>query len=101
MRSRIASEEENVRGDPFAKLLETNRLIAIQLGSAEAKEWRFILTETYPRYVSAFGSEQLSRVRGTLELIQQDAEAVIPDVLRHAAINASVARREILARHSH
>src|SRR6202040_3570819 len=68
------------------------------LGSEAVKEWRFILTETYPRYVSAFGSEQLSRVRGTPELIEQDAEGVIPDILRHAAINASVAQREILAR---
>ena len=98
VRSRIATEGENVRGDPFAKLLEANRLIAIQLGSEAAKEWRFILTETYPRYVSAFGSEQLSRVRGAPELTEQDAETVIPDILRHAAINASVARREILAR---
>jgi ATP-dependent Lhr-like helicase len=98
VRSRIATEEENVRGDPFAKLLETNRLIAIRLGSEGAKEWRFVLTETYPRYVSAFGSEQLSKVRATPELIEKDAEAVIPEILRHAAINASVAQREILAR---
>ncbi|HEX9249311.1 MAG TPA: hypothetical protein VF856_07410, partial [Gemmatimonadaceae bacterium] len=98
VRSRIATEEENVRGDPFAKLLEANRLIAIQLGSEMGKEWRFILTETYPRYVSAFGSEQLSTVRGTPELIEQDAKALVPDILRQAAINVSVARREILAR---
>jgi ATP-dependent Lhr-like helicase len=98
VRSRIATAGENVRGDPFAKLLEANRLIAIQLGSEAAKEWRFILTETYPRYVSAFGSEQLSRVRGTPGLIEQDAEALVPDILRQAAINVSVARREILAR---
>jgi ATP-dependent Lhr-like helicase len=40
----------------------------------------------------------MARVRGTTELIEQDAAALIPDVLRHAAVNASVARREILAR---
>jgi ATP-dependent helicase Lhr and Lhr-like helicase len=73
-------------------------VIAIQLGSEGAKEWRFILTETYPRYVSAFNAESLSRVRGMTQLVEQDAAAVIPDVLRQPAINASVARREILAR---
>jgi len=98
LRSRIASEEEGVRGDPFDLLLETGRLIAIQLGHEGAEEWRFILTETYPRYVAAFGPGRLSRVLGTAKLVEQDAAALIPEVLRQAAINESVARREILAR---
>jgi ATP-dependent Lhr-like helicase len=98
VRARIATNEEGVRGDPFAELLGSRRVIAIQLGPNEAKEWRFILTETYSRYVSAFGSESLARVRGTTELIEQDAAAIVPDILRHPAINQSVARREILAR---
>lgn len=98
VRSRVALEEEGVHGDPLASLLDTNRVIAIRLGSEAAQEWRFILTETYPHYISAFGPEQLSRVRGTTELIEQDASILIPEVLRHAAINVSVARREILAR---
>jgi hypothetical protein len=34
-------------------------MIAIPLGPDWSKEWRFILTETYPRYVSAFSVEQL------------------------------------------
>ena len=98
LRSRIASEEEGIRGDPFARLLETGRVIAIQLGGEGAEEWRFILTETYPRYIAAFGPERLSLVLGTAELLEQGAAALIPEVLRHAAINESVARREILAR---
>ena len=98
LRSRIASEQEGVRAEPFAQLLETGRVVGIQLGSQASKEWRFILTETYSRYVSAFGPEQLSLVLGTTELVEQDAAALIPEVLRHAAVNASVARREILAR---
>jgi ATP-dependent Lhr-like helicase len=98
LRSRIALEEEGIRGDPFARLLETGRVIAIQLGREGAEEWRFILTETYPRYVAAFGPERLSRVLGTAELLEQGAAALIPEALRHAAINESVARREILAR---
>ncbi|HMG00561.1 MAG TPA: hypothetical protein VK560_04895, partial [Gemmatimonadaceae bacterium] len=79
-------------------LLASRRMIAIQLGAQGTKEWRFILTETYPHYISAFGAESMARVRGTTEVIEQDAAALIPDVLRHAAVNASVARREILAR---
>ncbi|MFL5638713.1 MAG: DEAD/DEAH box helicase [Gemmatimonadaceae bacterium] len=98
VRARVATSDEGVRGDPFGRLLETNRVIAIELGAEGSKEWRFILTETYPRYLSAFGTEQLARVRGTTELVEQDAMVVIPDVLRHAAINPSIARREVLAR---
>jgi len=98
VRARIATADEGVRGDPFAELLASKRVIAIPLGADEAKEWRFILTETYPRYISAFGAESFARVRGTTEMIEQDAAALVPDVLRHPAINASVARREILAR---
>jgi ATP-dependent Lhr-like helicase len=98
LRARIATEEEGARGDPLAKLLESNRVVAIQLGAEQSREWRFILTETFPAYVSAFGAEQLRRVRGTIQLAEHDAGALVPEVLRHAAINASVARREILAR---
>ena len=98
LRARIATEEEGARGDPLVKLLESGRVIAIQLGPEESREWRFILTETYSRYISAFGVDQLGRVRGGIELREGDATDFVPDVLRHAAINASVARREILAR---
>ncbi len=98
VRARIASVEEGVRGDPFVELLQSKRVVAIELGRADAKEWRFILTENYPRYISAFGVEQLGRVRATPELVEQPAAAAVPDVLRHPAINPSVARREILAR---
>jgi ATP-dependent Lhr-like helicase len=98
VRSRVATPEEGARGDPFAELLASRRVVAIQLGGEGAREWRFILTETYPRYVSAFSTEALSRVRGGVDLVEQDASTAIPDVLLHPSINASVARREILAR---
>jgi ATP-dependent Lhr-like helicase len=98
IRARIATTDEGVRGDPFNDLLKSNRMIAISLGSAGATEWRFILTETYPRYISAFGPETLARVKASTELAEKPASEVVPDVLRHAAINPSVARREILAR---
>ncbi len=98
LQTRIATEEEGRRGDPFSKLLEAGRVVAIPLGSEAAREWRLILTETYPRYVSAFGAAQLATVKAGRHLAEQPADAVIPDVLRNAVINASVARREVLAR---
>jgi ATP-dependent helicase Lhr and Lhr-like helicase len=98
LRSRIASEDEGVSGDPLARLLEADRVIAIRLGSDEANAWRFILTETYPRYLSAFGGEQVSRVRGGVELNEDNAETFVPEILRHSAVTTPVARREILAR---
>ena len=98
LRARIASVEDGVRGDPLARLLETGRLVAIPLGSEATRDWHFILTETFPRYVSAFGAESLARVRGSTALIEEDAAALVPEVLRHAALNLTVARREILAR---
>jgi ATP-dependent Lhr-like helicase len=98
VRSRVATAEEGVRGDPFVELLASRRVVAIQLGAEGAREWRFILTEAYPRYVSAFGAEQLAFVRESVELTERDAATAIPDALLHPSINASVARREILAR---
>jgi ATP-dependent Lhr-like helicase len=98
LKGRIASEDEGAHGDPLTKLLESKRVIAIPLGPSESRQWRFILTETYPRYVSAFGADQLRHGRGTAELTEREAADLVPDVLRHAAMNPSVARREILAR---
>ena len=87
-----------MRGDPFNELLQSKRMVAVELGAGGTKEWRFILTETYPRYISAFGAEALASVRATPELTEQPATAAVPDVLRHPAVNPSVARREIMAR---
>ncbi|HJQ10884.1 MAG TPA: DEAD/DEAH box helicase [Gemmatimonadaceae bacterium] len=98
LQARIASEEEGRRGDPFSKLLEMGRTIAVSLGSEASRQWRLILTETFPRYVSAFGAEQFTLVKAGRHLTDQAAAEAIPEVLRTAVINASVARREILAR---
>jgi len=98
VQSRIATEEEGVRGEPLADLLAGGRAVAIQLGAEGAREWRFILTETYSRYVAAFGEKDMARVRGGVGLEERNASEAIPEVLRRGAINASVARREILAR---
>ncbi|HUQ97962.1 MAG TPA: DEAD/DEAH box helicase [Gemmatimonadaceae bacterium] len=98
LRERIATAEEGVKGDPFIELLEGRRMISIELGPDGAREWRMILTETYPRYLAAFGAEALARVRSAEGLVESPASEVIPEVLRRPAINSSVARREVLAR---
>ena len=96
--ARIASEEEGRRGNPFGQLLESGRMIAIPLGPEDAREWRFILTETYSRYVAAFGVEQLAMVRSGEALTERNAGEAVPEILLRPALNSSVARREILAR---
>jgi ATP-dependent Lhr-like helicase len=81
--ARVATDEEGVRGNPFSDLISRERAVTIRLGADH--EPRYILAETYPRYVSAFGSESLG-------------PANIPSALREAVMTAPAARREILAR---
>ena len=79
--ARVATDEEGVRGDPYDELVSSGRAVMVNLG-AEHDE-RFILTESFPRYVAAFALE---------------AGESIPATLREAAMTPSAARREILAR---
>ena len=81
--ARVASDEEGVRGNPFSDLVSGGRAVTIPLGIEG--ERRYILAETYPRYLSAFGAEQFGEVS-------------VPAVLREAVMTAPAARREILAR---
>src|SRR5690348_16386231 len=81
---RVATIEEGVKGNPFEQLASSSRTLMIRI--RPEGEWRYILTEAYPRYVSAFGA-------GALE-----TDGVIPDSLREPVMTATAARREILAR---
>jgi ATP-dependent Lhr-like helicase len=81
--ARVATDEEGVRGNPFADLVASGRAVTISLGVE--REPRYILAETYPRYLSAFGAEKIGDVN-------------VPAALREAAITPGAARREILAR---
>jgi ATP-dependent Lhr-like helicase len=81
---RVATIEEGVKGNPFEQLASSSRTLMIRI--LPEGEWRYILTEAYPRYVSAFGA-------GALE-----TDGVIPDSLREPVMTATAARREILAR---
>ncbi|HEX6574468.1 MAG TPA: DEAD/DEAH box helicase [Gemmatimonadaceae bacterium] len=81
--ARVATDEEGVRGNPFRELVESSRVVTVPLGPDN--EPRYILTEAFPRYLSAFGEEKLGSVK-------------VPSVFREAAMTAGAARREILAR---
>jgi ATP-dependent helicase Lhr and Lhr-like helicase len=99
VRAREAQPPEAVIGDPFNDLLENGRVVGVRLGSALEKEWRFILTETFPRYLSAFGAGEFETVLTGAAMTERPVSEAIPDFLRHGAINQVAARREILARH--
>jgi ATP-dependent Lhr-like helicase len=106
--ARVAPAGEGVRGNPLGELLGSRRAIAVPLGDAEKPDWRFILTEAYGRYASAFGDAPMSRVRALpvdtgngevpLTLVELDAAEVVPETLRRPVITQSAARREVLAR---
>jgi ATP-dependent Lhr-like helicase len=106
MAARTATDEEGLRGDPFNELVSSRRAVMVRLGAD--REWRFILTESFPRYVSAFGVEEMSRVvvpatggsgAGFADSqVEREAREVIPGVLREPAMSPGAARREILAR---
>lgn len=93
---RIAGEAEGRRGDPLRDLLQSGRVVGIRAG---VKEWRLILTETFPRYLAAFGEEQLTEVQSGTDLRVRLVEEAVPDILRSAVLNRPTARREILSRY--
>jgi ATP-dependent helicase Lhr and Lhr-like helicase len=109
----VANSNGGVRGDPLSELLAVRRAIAVRLGTEEAPDWRLILAESYPRYVSAFGDVQMAKIRVVLPadsegadgslansptFMEMDAATVIPEALRYPVVTQSAAKREILAR---
>jgi ATP-dependent Lhr-like helicase len=97
--ARIATSDEGVKGDPLGELLSSGRLIALPMPTSDGTDWRLVLTETYPRYAAAFGSEAMSTVRCGEELAECPAERAVPELLRVTALTESAAQREILWRH--
>ena len=98
-RAREAQAPEAVIGDPFNDLMASGRVIGISLGAEMEKEWRFILTETFPRYLSAFGAAAFPTVLSGSAFAETEMTKGVPEFLRHGAINQAAARREILARY--
>ncbi|HWE43764.1 MAG TPA: DEAD/DEAH box helicase [Gemmatimonadaceae bacterium] len=102
--ARIATAEEGVRGAPLGELLAAGRVIGIPIPTSGdtasgGTEWRLILTETYPRYLAAFGEEAMATVRCGAELGERRAADSVPAMLRHASLTRSAARREVLWRY--
>jgi ATP-dependent Lhr-like helicase len=94
---RVASE--GVIGDPLRELLETGRAIAIGVPlGVGGTEQRVILTDSYGRYVAAFGDAAMAVVGLGSELAPTAATTAIPDSLRRATVTRGAARRELLAR---
>jgi ATP-dependent helicase Lhr and Lhr-like helicase len=87
LRERVALPEEGLRGDPLTELLESGRAIGIDIPTSSGPERRIILTETFPRYLAAFGAAHLG-----------GAADLVPEALRHATLTTGAARRELLAR---
>lgn len=115
--ARAMRPEADAHGNPLAELLESRRAIALPFvggsGDPDDTEWRFILTESYGRYASAFGFSAMSRARvwqssagattrpKELEnsaLTEVEVTEVVPDRLLSPVLTQSAARREILAR---
>ena len=95
---RIAPSAEWRRDDPFAALLASGRLIEVMLPTASGLAPRFILVDSYARYVAAFGEEALATVRAGGDLTTRAASDVVPAVLLQAALSEQAARREVLSR---
>jgi len=110
--ARVAAADEGVRGSPLEELLSTRRTIAVPFRNPESVEWRFILTEAYGRYASAFGDAAMGRVRAfpaepaagkhnpadEETLVEFNAADIVPESLRKPVLTQAAARREVLAR---
>ncbi|MBA3342067.1 MAG: DEAD/DEAH box helicase [Gemmatimonadaceae bacterium] len=101
LKASVAMPEEGVRGDPLGELVRSRRAISVPFGD----QWRFILTESYPRYASAFSAGATSRVRSlkagaTSDDLQETAASdVVPLPLLEAVMTPAAAKREFLARY--
>jgi ATP-dependent Lhr-like helicase len=104
--ARVATDDEGVTGDPFNEIVSSRRAILVPFG--DERDWRYILMEAFPRYVSAYGPEVMSHVRVPAtggsgagfagNEVDLPASDVIPSVLLTGAMTTGAARREILAR---
>lgn len=96
--ARVAPSSEWSLGSPVEKLLASGRLISISLPTVSGNDDRFILVDSYPRYVAAFGAKQLSKVRSGPELKRAQAHTVVPEALLTPVLESQAARREIFVR---
>ena len=98
LRARVAPSAEWRRGDPLVELLERGRAVGIEVPTGAGDARRIVLTETYGRYVAAFGVDQLRAVFVGPLLQPRDAGEVMDAAQRAPTLTTGAARREILAR---
>ncbi|MEO7361199.1 MAG: DEAD/DEAH box helicase, partial [Gemmatimonadaceae bacterium] len=96
--ARVAPPAEWTKGDPVENLLASGRMIGVSIPTAAGNHDRFILVDSFPRYVAAFGAKQLSRVRSGVALRRVSADKVVPAQLLTPALDQQAARREIFVR---
>jgi len=97
-RDRVADPARWTRGDPLAELLESGRVIGVDVPTSGGPSPRLILTETFGRYASALGSDWGRTVRAGAALADRAVEDVVAHPLRQPTLGRAAARREILAR---
>ncbi len=76
---------DGATGEPVDDLVSSGRAVAVDIPTAHGPESRFVLVESLPRYLSAFG-----------DAIGVPASA--PEPFRRASLTPGAARREVLAR---
>jgi ATP-dependent Lhr-like helicase len=97
-RSRVAESSRWTRGDPLVELLANERVVELDVPTADGPAPRLILTETFARYASAFGADAGTVVRAGADLTPRPVADVVPATLREPSLSRGAARREILAR---
>ena len=91
VRARVATIEEGRRDDPLEALLDSGRVVGIDVPvHGGATERRLTLTETLPRVVAAFGADSLTVTR---QVARRELFA------RFIALNAPISIDDILARY--
>jgi ATP-dependent helicase Lhr and Lhr-like helicase len=99
LHARVATLEEDRRGDPSFELLDRRRAIGIDVPTATGQsQRRVILVENYARYAAAFGADAVATVFSGPTLDPVPAAAVVSDALARPTITPLAAQRELLAR---
>ena len=81
---RVAAQ--GVTGNPLRELVESGRIVEIEVPTSIGVARRHVLIESLPRYIAAFGDSFAIPER-------------VPAPFRRASLTAPAARREMLARH--
>jgi ATP-dependent Lhr-like helicase len=94
LRERVS--QDAVVGAPLEDLLSTGRMVGIELPTTRGVERRFVLVESLPRYLSAFGMQQ--QVYAGTDMRRTEVTSAVPLAFREPSLTAGAARREVLAR---